>query len=122
MDFHLIIAQANPHTPYSISSNYVDLRVLVATVTHSFDGKTIYKYLLSKSYRNNPISNYLDVPFNALPAGTYIIRIEAIAKAPLLTFGYYSPNDFAIKFIEGIDDDTFVSKTLLSRANSIDPL
>lgn len=36
------------------------------------------------------------------------------------TFGYYSPHDFDVKIDSSVDDGDFVSKTLLSRARSID--
>jgi hypothetical protein len=121
-NFHLIIAQTNVRRTV-VTPKYANIRVLVASLSHDYDNRPIYEYSLSKFYSRSYINNYMSVDLSALPPGNYVARIilSNDVSPTELTLGYYGSGDFSVKFLDGVDDDEFVSKTLLSRARSIDP-
>jgi hypothetical protein len=94
----------------------------VAGVKTNFKNQQEYEYICSKSYTSSIYSSDMDVDLGSLQPGKYVIRIFTYMDSSEvdMVFGYYSPGDFSVKYLKGVDDDEFVSKTLLNRARNID--
>lgn len=95
--------------------------MLVAAVSTNYKKEPAYKYISSKFYLPDFATNHFDLDLSGLPANRYMVRFLAdIEEEVEFTFGYYSPDNFDVKIDNTVDDADFVSKTLLSRARSVD--
>lgn len=82
------------------------------------------EYIYAKSYTPNISTNYFPVSLSLKKGGSYTIRISVVnpmESKTSLTIGFYSPDDFAVKYLKDVDDNEFLYRTLLQRANSSDP-
>lgn len=79
------------------------------------------EYIYAKSYTPTISTNYFPVSLNLKKGGSYTIRISVVnpmeAKTSI-TIGFYSPDDFAVKYLKDVDDNEFLYRTLLQRANN----
>jgi hypothetical protein len=78
------------------------------------------EYFCSRSYTCSIYSD-MDVDLGSLPPGKYAIRVFTYMESSEvdMVFGYYFPGDLSVKYLKGVDNDEFVSKTLLNRARNI---
>lgn len=87
---------------------YAGISVLVARVTYNTANERILEYIYAKSYTPNLSTNYFPVQLALQKGGSYTIRVSVsnpMEAKTSITIGFYSPDDFAVKYLKGIDDN-----------------
>ena len=122
--FYLLIAQKNQYRMVAKNeTKYATIIVLVSKMDTNIKGNRRYEYVSSSYYFNQTETNYFSVPIeNKLPNSRYTVRIYMYSiegETTDITLGYYSEDNFGVKLLEGVDDDEFVNRTLLAKANDL---